>query len=565
MPAGDVATLGDYLSTFRRRWFLLAAVAFFTILTFVALALTLPPTYYSSGTILIEQQDVPEELVRSTVTTYADERIQIVSQRVMTRGTLSEIIKKYDLYEDEREAGESISELIYTFRDDTSLGTVSANISNPRGGRSISSTIAFKVGYEAPDPNIAKEVATELADLYLSENARSRAQAASETSEFLDKRSEMLDAELDQLERDIATFKEAHGESLPELLRLNTDRLEVTDREIDRLEREIRSLKDNRDLLQSELAIMSPFASYSSSGEASLTAPQRLDALQREYITLSSKYGPKHPDLIRVRTEIELLTGGEVRDQLSAIEEQLFDLRIAVESSKARYSSDHPEVVALLRQIDELEDRRAAVLVASSEQLEPTNPLFIQKQGALTATQNELTTAQVQLTELMAKRDSYEDRLTRSPEVEREYTALMREYDSKRAQFREIQDKQETARLAESLETEQKGERFTLIDPPRVPKEPVSPNRLAIIVFGLVLAAGLGMGLAAIADAVDSTVRGTRDVMELFGTAPIASIGYIRTQEDTVRTRNQALLSAAAAAGGIAGVVIIIQVFGPAV
>ena len=63
------------------------------------LALAWPPTYRSTGTILIEQQEIPTDLVRSTVTSYADERVQIISQRVMTTQNLLEIIRRYELYQ----------------------------------------------------------------------------------------------------------------------------------------------------------------------------------------------------------------------------------------------------------------------------------------------------------------------------------------------------------------------------------------------------------------------------------------------------------------------------------
>ena len=78
----------------------------------LALALLLPPTFRSTGTILIEQQEIPTDLVRSTVTSYADERVQIISQRVMTTQNLLEIIRRYDLYQrlQKRESREKVIE-----------------------------------------------------------------------------------------------------------------------------------------------------------------------------------------------------------------------------------------------------------------------------------------------------------------------------------------------------------------------------------------------------------------------------------------------------------------------
>ena len=558
--SNDVLTVGDYFAAFKRRKLLLMATMFFVVLGATTLAFVWPPTYYSSGTILVEQQNVPEALVQSTISTYANERIQIVSKRVMTSGNLVEIIEKFDLYPEERAAGVRSEQLVNRFREDTVLETLSAEVSN-RLGRTVQSTIAFTVGYNSASPETARDVAAELVELYLSENARSRTQAATETSAFLQRRAQTLDSELRDLEQQLADFKEVHGDSLPELQGLNRDRLDTADREGDNLQREIRSLKDARDLVESELSVISPYASYDSP-DGLMTAPQRLDILQREYITLTSKYGPRHPDLIRLRKEIALLTGGNFDTELQAIEERLYAFRLELAPLKERYAADHPDVVTKERQIRELEQRRERLLKDSTKNLKPTNPIFIQKQGQLTATRNELATAERQLAALIERRQEYEQRLMRSPIVERDYTALQREYDAKLAQFREVEDKREAARLSESLEVEQKGERFAMIDAPRVPQEPISPNRIAIILLGIVVAVGGGVGLASLVDAMDTTVRGSKDIADLFDTPPIATIMYVENPADVMKRRARNMLIAGGALASIAAVAVMVQLAG---
>lgn len=553
----EVLTVSEYLAIFLRRKLTLLGTIFIVMLGFVGLAYVLPAMYNSSGTILIEQQEVPEGLVEGTITGYANERIQIVSKRVMTRDTVVAIIDEFDLYAEDRAAGVATGEVVGQFRESTSLQNLSAELTS-NVGRSYQSTIAFNIGFDSPSPRTAQLVAAKLVDLYLEENTRSRTEAAIETSAFLARRAQTLDAELNQQEQELAEFKEQLGDSLPDLQRLNLDRLEATDRNIDNMQREIRSLKDMRDLLGTELAVVSPYASYEDSGDSMLTAPQRLDSLQRQYITLASKYGPKHPNLIMVRKEIELLTGTEVEADLRAIGEQLHALRLDLQMARQQYSSSHPNVARIENQISELERQRTQVLSDSTKNLQPTNPLYIQKQGQLTATKNELATAEQQMVDLLQKSEDYERRLTRSPQVEREYSAMLRDYQAKMAQFREIEDKRETALLAESLEVEQKGERFTLIDPPRVPDEPFSPNRVAIILLGAVLAVGAGLGLAAITDAIDTTVRGVRDIVDVIDAPPLASIMYVENAEDVVSRRTRNAMITGAALASIAVVVAIV-------
>ena len=97
-PADPVAdsgkTLGDYLSVLSRRRWLIVLVFGLLFAVVVVVALVLPPVYRSTATILIKEQEIPQEFVRSTVTSFADERIQVISQQVMTRATLLELVDK---------------------------------------------------------------------------------------------------------------------------------------------------------------------------------------------------------------------------------------------------------------------------------------------------------------------------------------------------------------------------------------------------------------------------------------------------------------------------------------
>jgi polysaccharide biosynthesis transport protein len=555
--SNDVQTVNDYLNIFRRRRLLLGGTIFILTLAFITVAYVWPPTYLSSGTILIEQQDVPEELVRSTVTNFAEERIQIVTQRVMTSARLTEIIEKFGLYESEAANGEAIAVLVDRFRADTSLDTLRADISGSGGRGAVTSTIAFTVGYHNESPQTAKKVAEELVNLYLSENARSRAEAAQETSEFLSRRAAGLDEELRLLGDRMAGFKEQHSDSLPTLQALNIDRLEGVKREIESVGRDNRTLRDSINLLEAELALMSPFAAYEGA-QGTMAAPQRLDELQRDYIALSSRYAPSHPDVARVRREIELLTGGNLVRDLTAIEERLYSLRQRLQVAEQEYSANHPEVAGIQRQIRELEQQRGDVLDRSVRNARPTNPLYVQKEGQLKGAQNQLAASQARLEALTRERAAYENRLARSPEVERDLSALEREYEAKLAQFREIQGKLESALLAETLEIEERGERFALIDPPKVPQDPVSPNRTGIMLLGLVVALGAGLGLATLVDSMDTTVRGAQDIVELFRTPPIASIMYLETAEDVRRRHMRTAMLAGAAVASVAVVAVII-------
>ncbi len=166
----------------RRKWILITAAA--GLLVTLSLVLFLPAYYRSASTILIEQQELPAELVRSTVTSYADQRIQVISQRVMTTKNLLDIIRRYDLYETSRDR-ESREQLMQRMRDDIKLNMISADVIDPRSGMPRSATIAFSVSYTSRSPEKATKVANELTTLYLNENVTERTRLAQDASTFL--------------------------------------------------------------------------------------------------------------------------------------------------------------------------------------------------------------------------------------------------------------------------------------------------------------------------------------------------------------------------------------------
>ncbi len=176
--------LSEMWSAVRRRLRPMTYTFAGVLLAFAAAAVLWPPTYRSTGTILIEQQEVPKEFVRSAVTSYADQRIQVISQRVMTSANLLGIVEKYKLYPDKRDS-DTRERLIDRMRKDIQLNMISAEVMDPAQGRATRATIAFSVSYDSRLPTLAARVANELTTLYLSENIETRKQLAADTAGFL--------------------------------------------------------------------------------------------------------------------------------------------------------------------------------------------------------------------------------------------------------------------------------------------------------------------------------------------------------------------------------------------
>ena len=127
--------------------------------------------------------------------------------------------------------------------------------------------------------------------------------------------------------------------------------------------------------------------------------------------------------------------------------------------------------------------------------------------------------------------------LFETPQVEREYRVLLRDYTNKVSRYQQTKEKQMRADVAEQLESESKGERFTLIEPAALPEKPISPNRPAIIFLGCILAIGSGLGFALAADAISGTVRGSRSIQRSLGALPLAIIPYEMNLQDSAKTK----------------------------
>src|SRR5688500_692381 len=146
--------LGSFLAALKRRRKAACIAAVSCILATLLLVFFLPAHYRSTGTILIEQQQVPVELVRSTVTSYADQRVQVSSQRVMTTPNLLDIIRRNDLYVRQRKR-DSREDLIERMREDIAFNMISADVIGPRSGLPRAATIAFSVSYTSRSPEQA--------------------------------------------------------------------------------------------------------------------------------------------------------------------------------------------------------------------------------------------------------------------------------------------------------------------------------------------------------------------------------------------------------------------------
>jgi succinoglycan biosynthesis transport protein ExoP len=233
--------MADYLAAARRRRVPATIGAVTVLLVALGFAFFWPATYRATGTILIEQQEVPIDLVRSMVSSYADQRIQMISQRVMTSDNLMRIIDRYQLYPDKRRT-EPREVLLERMREDIRFDMISADVVDPRLGRPVKATIAFSVSYDSRSPLIAAKVANEIVTLYLNENLQVRKQTADDTASFLTSEGDRLSRQIEVLDSQLVAFKEQNVTNLPELSQLNMTMMNRAEDELRDTETRMRAL-----------------------------------------------------------------------------------------------------------------------------------------------------------------------------------------------------------------------------------------------------------------------------------------------------------------------------------
>ncbi|HVY81208.1 MAG TPA: Wzz/FepE/Etk N-terminal domain-containing protein [Steroidobacteraceae bacterium] len=569
----DERSLRDYVDIIKRRRKTIVATAVVCLAITLALAFLLPARFRSTGTILIEQQEVPQDLVRSTVTSYADQRVQTISQRVMTTQNLLEIIRKFDLYSEQRKR-ESREELIERMRDDIDFKMISADVVDPRSGIPRQATIAFSVGYTSAFPEQAVKVANELTTLYLNENLTERTRLAQDAASFLQDESARISAHIADLEAKIAQFKSQHLNELPELAQLNMQLLDRTSQTLRDDETRLMSLDQQRVFLEAQLAQVKPNSVLmTDDGTRVMSSADRLKALKTQLASAQARYGAIHPDIARLKREIAGLEA-EVGAQPATNDllRELDDARAQLAQVRDKYSANHPDVQRLERRVASLEaalaaeraTQPAAAAQPSDSTESPDNPAYIQLMGQLSATKNDIAALQAQIQELRAQAAEYREKITATPQIEREYRALMRDYESSQLKYQEVRNKQMEAQLAQNLEADRKGEKFTLIEPPLPPEKPVSPNRTLILFAGFALTIGLTGGVVALLEALDNTVRGRRDMLSLLGAAPLAIVPRIVTATDVLLAKRRARLAVGVVAVAcIAGVITIHLLYKP--
>lgn len=515
---GDEFSLEDALIILRRRFL-------FFFLPFIALAaigvvtvMLLPAKYTAEGKILVESQQIPTELIRSTINAYAQERIQTIQQRVMTRNRLLEVEKKYQLFPPALRLSESERVKRMRNRLNVSLITTNANRASSRDG-----TIAFTVSYTDGSAEKAFLVANEFMTLFLSEDVRTRTTGASNTTEFFERETTRLRTALNQMETQITNYKNENSKALPEHLNMHLDMLSRANQELSNTQSSIGAMEEQLNFLETQLL---------SGGSADDQQAGDLSRLQGELARLRGIYHDRHPSIESLKSEIAAL-----RRQL-APSEKVQTLRAALSDAEAAATALENDPNATPEAVVEAQTTAVAAREALSEAIRiearrgATDPQGVQLEGRIAVLTNRIKTLNNDRERKQLQIADLEARIANTPNIERGLAALTRDRENLFREYDAVLAKQQAAQRAENLEENQQAEKFSILEPAQRPDSPSSPNRPQLALLALIAAAGVGGAAALGVELMFSTIRGRDHLARLIGGHPIAIVPYIPTPED---------------------------------
>jgi succinoglycan biosynthesis transport protein ExoP len=481
----------------RRRWWLMGPLF---VCGFVAFGVAhfWPEQYRSEALILVEQQKVPELYVTPNVVTDLQDRLQSMTQQILSRTRLQKLIEQSNLYADLRQRMNN-DEIVDKMRANIRIELVQA----PRRQDELT---AFRIYFLYGNPRVAQQITNELTSLFIDENLQARGQQSVNTTTFLENQLEQARQDLAQQEQRLREYKIHFIGELPEQKQTMLQTLGSLQSQLDANTAAIERAEQQRIYLES---MRSEYQAMKESHESAdgnampspiMVADAAIRDLQKQLTDLEAKYTSRHPDV------------DKLKDQIAGREESR-------------------------KQLEQKPDSAPSSEASSAAIPSPQGPALAEVESRLKATKAEIDNYQAEAKKLRARMDELESRLNLTPLREQQLAEVTRNYDNSRQNYQSLLQKKLQSELATNLEKRQQGEQFRIIDPPNLPLKPSEPNRLEILTIGWGLGLCVGLGLTALLEMKDETIHNERNLLETVSVPVLVHVPVIRSRRERIRTR----------------------------
>lgn len=483
----------------RHRWLCIAvfiAVSFATVMA----SYIMPQIYESSATILVEEDQVVNPLMRGlAITSDNNEKLRVFSQRVTTRANIDKVVKKLDM-DVKIKSPQEYENLLATIQKKIEV----KDLTMGKGG-----TMLFRIAYTDPDPKKAASVVKVLSDSYIEENLGGKREEAHSAVEFIQGQLETYRLKLEESEKNLKEFKEKHISDAPGAQNANLGRLDTTHTQLIETRLRLKELSLQKERLKEQLAAEKPMivafstpSSVAGSGAGS-SLQARLSFLQQQLSSSMLKYTDKYPEVLRLKGEIEDIKGKIAREKVAGGGATSTD---AVDNAAGETTTLNPAYQRIKEDISKIE-----IDIIS------------------------LKSREIELQKLMG---ALESRVASLPKEEQELAQLTRGYNVNNEIYQTLLRRLEEAKVSKDLEVTEKGKVFKIVDPPVVPTIPIKPDRVKLILMGLFLGVGAGFGVAFMLDFFDTSLKNRDDVLTYLKLPVLGAIPQIITEAD-VQERNR--------------------------
>jgi len=484
-----------YLGVVKRRHFHFL-IPFFVGWTVVWVASwILPPRYKSSTLILVEQPSMPKDYVTPNINDDLQQRVQTITQQILSRTNLLHIIDQLHLYTRNHGGDLTPDEKIARMRKDIDIELVRDNYDH---------ITAFNVNYTSPDPRLAQMVTTELTNLFINENLEVRQRQSEDTTQFLESQLEAARKDLAAQEDRIRQFKAQHVGEMPGQLTSNLQILQGLQAQLQSEEDSLGAARQQRVYLQTLAdqyrATQVPVKSADGSPMGLPGIDEQLQRLRAQLADLTSRYTDRHPDVKKLKEEI-------AKDET---------LRTQMLAALKNNSSDKAA------------DGSGAGQGTDAAQLAMLAPI----ESQLRSNQFEITNREHAVATLKAKIEDYQGRLNQEPIREQQLADLTRGYDQSKASYDDLLKKKNESSMATSMELLQQGERFRVVDAAVLPQKPEFPNRLKFCGIGIAAGTGLGLFFVVLFEMMDDRLHTGEEIRKLLPAEVIGEIPVVVNPSD---------------------------------
>ncbi len=500
-------TMEDYLAMLRRRLKVILIPALLAPLAGFLISYAFAPKYTSESLVLVQGQKVPDAYVQPVITSDFTQRIATLQQQVLSPSRLKPMLETMGITKPEEQSkliGDIQTNVLVQPVITNMSAAASAGLAAKKNKPSANATPVpgFNVSYTDSNPRRAQQICDNITSLILTENSKSRAETAKDTTDFLSRQVDDAKRDLDEQDAKLADFKKKYMGQLPGDADNNVRILMSLNSQLDASTQTLNRAQQDKAYTESMLAQQLAAWKATQSTSNPQTLQQQLSTLQSQLLQLQARYTNDHPDVIKTKADI-----AEVQKKLDQLNKSAAASGTSDDTNDKGNVTEPPEIQQLRLQVHQYQD----VIQQSS------------------ADQKRLQ-QQIQL---------YQSRASMSPAIEEQYKLVTRDYDNMQKSYQDLLAKKSSAELATSMESQQQGEQMTILNLASLPDSPSFPNRLLFAGGGLGAGLAIGLFVAIVLEFGDKSIRTEKDAAAVMDLPLLVSVPWLVEQEAAANGNGQ--------------------------